>query len=88
MAKMIRGSVLSRRYRVITSSSYANEKGEWYQRPDNYPATFWDLHGYITFPTERDLERFASVQIKVNFPKDHGISCHPNYRRVSDIPLR
>lgn len=87
MAKMIRGSVLSRRYGVLTCSSYANDKGEWYQRPASYPATFWDLYGFVTFQTERDLERFASVQVKVNFPKNNGISRLMGYRKVSKTPL-
>jgi len=85
--KMIRGSVLSRKYGVITGPSYANDKGEWYQRPGYYPATFWDLYGYITFQTENDLVRFAQVKEKVNFQKNRGISYLPDYRRVSDIPL-
>ena len=81
------GSRLSRIYGIQTKSSYAHDKGEWYECPRIYPATLWDSHGFKTFICESDLELVARLKIKVNFLKTQPLSSVPGYQEVSESPL-
>ena len=76
------GRGLSREYGVKAAQSLYSETGTWYGKPSRFPLALWDLHGYITFRTEKDLLTSPYVRLLAQLSVPNGISSIPGYNQV------
>lgn len=81
------GEFLRKKWRIPVVQNRFNWNGKWWEGPTNYPCSFSDVRGYVTFNSEEEIlssEFFAITPRSAE--KGGSIVTPPSGVKLSDIP--
>ena len=83
------GKKLAAYYNIPVRSAYYHNEGHWYWNLRDFPAAYFDDHGYIHFPTEKEYvdSPYLTISSKNTNVRNKGtIADMPGYRTLEPPP--